>query len=361
MGSPRFPDSWRGELRLSVAPRTVALLFGTLLLSLGFIYSYAAAFHDPTPHGIPVQVSSTSANGEAAVDRVVAQLNGLEGAPLEASAAGSADAVREAVRDGGASAGLVIDPAGDSDVLYVASGGGASVVTAVEQVVEGVAHAQGRTFTVIDLVPVAEGDARGLTGFYLAVGWVVGGYLVASLLAIAEGARATTRRHAVVRLGFLVPYALLLGFGGASIVGPGLDVWTGHVLPLGLVGSLTVFAVAAATVGLQAVLGTFGIGAAVLLFVVLGNPSAGGPYQSSLLPGFWSAIGPFIPSGAATGLVRDTVYFGAGGVGWELWVLVAYLVIGSVLAITITHTLGEPAADRAGDDESTDEPVGAGV
>jgi hypothetical protein len=348
-------------MRVSLAPRTVALLLGTLLLALGFIYSYVAAFHDPTPHGIPVLVSSESANSEAAVDRVVAQLNGLDGAPLEASAAGSADSVREAVRDGSTSAGLVIDPARDSDVLYVASGGGASVVTAVEQVADGVANVQGRSYTVTDLVPVAEGDARGLTGFYLAVGWVVGGYLVASLLAIAEGARATTRRHAVVRLGLLVPYALLLGFGGALIVGPGLDVWTGHVLPLGLVGSLTVFAVAAATVGLQAVLGTFGIGAAVLLFVVLGNPSAGGPYQSSLLPGFWSAIGPFIPTGAATRLVRDTVYFGAGGVGWELWVLAGYLVIGSVLAITITHTLGEPAADRVGADEPTDAPTSAGV
>lgn len=354
MGGSRLSDSWRGEVRASASPRTIALLFGTLLLALGFIYSYVAAFHDPTPHRIPVLVAADSANGEAAVDPVVEQLNGLDGTPLEASAAGSADTVREAVRDGSTSAGIVINPAGDSDVLYVASGGGASVVTAVEQVIAGVENAQGRSYTVTDLVPVAEGDARGLTGFYLAVGWVVGGYLVASLLAIAEGARATTRRHAVVRLGFLVPYALLLGFGGALIVGTGLDVWTGHVLPLGLVGSLTVFAVAAATVGLQALLGTFGIGAAVLLFVVLGNPSAGGPYQASLLPGFWSAIGPFIPPGATTRLVRDTVYFGAGGVGWELWVLVAYLVVGSLLAVTITHTLGEPAGDRVAAGEPVD-------
>ena len=283
--------------------------------------------------------------------RAVKALNSLDGQPVDATDVATPAQVRDAVVSGKSRAGLVIDPAGDSDILYVASGGGSAVVTAVEAIASQFADAQGRSYATEDLVPLTDGDTKGLTGFYLAVGWVVGGYLVASLLAIAEGARATSRRHAVVRLGLLAPYAVALGLGGAIITGPALGAWDGHVASLGLVGSLTVFAVAAATVGMQAVLGTFGIGAAVLLFVVLGNPSAGGPYPASLLPLFWSAIGPFIPTGAATQLVRETVYFGAGGIGWQLWVLAAYVVAGVALAVTVTHTLG---SDRGRDEQ--DEP-----
>jgi hypothetical protein len=34
---------------------------------------------------------------------------------------------------------------------------------------------------------VQPGDGRGLTGFYLVVGWIVGGYLVAALLGVSGG------------------------------------------------------------------------------------------------------------------------------------------------------------------------------
>ena len=59
--------------------------------------------------------------------------------------------------------------------------------------------------------------------------------------------------------------------------------------------------------------GLVGIGLAILVFVVLGNPSAGGAYPAQLLPPFWSAIGPWLPPGAATGAIRGIVYFGGAG------------------------------------------------
>lgn len=54
--------------------------------------------------------------------------------------------------------------------------------------------------TVTDIVPVQPGDYRGLTGFYLVVGWSLGGYLVAALLGITSGARPATTRRALNRL-----------------------------------------------------------------------------------------------------------------------------------------------------------------
>jgi hypothetical protein len=79
--------------------------------------------------------------------------------------------------------------------------------------------------------------------------------------------------------------------------------------------------------------GVLGIGVTVLLFVVLGNPSAGGAYQAALLPPFWRALASALPNGAGTGAVRQIVYFGAHGVTAHLLVICAWLVGGAVVAL----------------------------
>jgi hypothetical protein len=63
-------------------PKAVALvLIPALVLMLAFAFSYVGAFHEPTPHHVPVAVVGSSA---AAV-----QLSRLPGDPLEARQASS--------------------------------------------------------------------------------------------------------------------------------------------------------------------------------------------------------------------------------------------------------------------------------
>ncbi|MET8009462.1 hypothetical protein ABZU86_30850 [Streptomyces sp. NPDC005271] len=124
------------------------------------------------------------------------------------------------------------------------------------------------------------------------MGWTVGGYLFAALLGVSKGARPATVRRAAQRLLAAVPYAVLSGLGGAAIVGPLLGALTGHFLALWGIGALAVFGAAAVTIALQVLFGVLGIGVTVLLFVVLGNPSAGGAYGPELLPPFWRATSP---------------------------------------------------------------------
>jgi hypothetical protein len=71
-----------------------------------------------------------------------------------------------------------------------------------------------------------------------------------------------------------------------------------------------VFAVGAVTLAFQTLFGVIGIGITILVFVILGNRSAGGAYQPALLPPFWRAISSALPTGAATDTVRRIVYFG---------------------------------------------------
>ena len=338
------PMGFFAELFDAITPRTILLVFGVLLIQLAFVLSYVGAFHHPTPHQVPVAVVAPAQIS----DHVVAGLSGLHGQPLSATAVRSEAAGLTLLRRGSTSAVFIVDPAGKTDTLLVAGGGGAAVSTAVEDVFGQVEAAEHRTLRVTDAVPAQPGDGRGLSGFYLVVGWLVGGYLVAALLGIAKGARPATTRRAIHRLMALVPYAILSGLGGAIMVGPVLGALTGHFMALWWLGALLVFCAAAVTMAFQVLLGVFGVGLTLILFVVLGNPSAGGAYPASLLPPFWRAIGSSIPNGAGVGAVRRIVYFGSYHIVDNLLVIAIYTVAGIAIAITGASIMARrAAADRS--------------
>lgn len=323
------PQGFLAEFRDAVSVRTVSLIIGVLLLQIGFVLSYVGAFHSPTPHRIPVAVvAPAQVSGQ-----VASGLNRIASAPLRAIAVPDEAAARQLIRDNTVSAALVVNPAARTDTLLVASASGTSETSAVEQVVTAAEASQHRSLIVTDIVPLQHGDGRGLTGFYLVIGWIVGGYLVAALLGVAKGARPVTTRRAIFRLLAIVPYAIISGLAGAIVVGPVLGALTGHLLALWWLGALLVFAAAAVTMAFQVLFGVIGIGVTVLVFVILGNPSAGGAYQPALLPPFWRTISPALPNGAGTDTVRRIVYFGAHGIGGHLIVIGSYAIAGVIVAI----------------------------
>jgi hypothetical protein len=340
--------AFRDELRDAVTRRASVLVLGVLLLQLGFIASYLGAFHNPAPRRIPIAVVAPPGAPPGTAAQTAAKLNALTGHPLQARAAASTAAGHALLQDRSVYAVLDLAASGP-DTLLVTTAAGAAVSSAVEQIVTGAASAQHRTVTVIDSIPAGRGDARGLSAFYLVVGWVVGGYLVAAILGIAGGARPANRHRALIRLGTLGVYAIVSGFGGALIAETILTALTGHFLALWVFGTLLVFAVGAFTMALQVLFGLLGIGVAILLFVVLGNPSAGGAYPSVLLPPFWSAIGPWLPPGAGTDAVRRIVYFPAATIAGPVWLLVAYAVVGLVVTISAAGMRADSgqSADRA--------------
>lgn len=329
---PGRHEARRPELLPGVTVRSAVLVLGVLLLQLGFVLSYIGAFHAPTPRDVPVAVVAPSLAPAGTAQRVAEQLNGIEGTPLDARAAGTEADARQLLADRDVDGVLVIGTAAQ-DTLLLAGAEGGALSSALTQVVGAVSEAQQRTLVTEDAIPAASGDARGLSAFYLAVGWVVGGYLVAAIIGVSSGSVPRTRLRAGVRLGTLAVYAVVSGIGGAVIAGPVLGAFDTGSVPLAAFGALVVFAVGAATMALQVWTGLVGIGLAILIFVVLGNPSAGGAYPSPLLPPFWAWIGPWLPPGAATDAVRGIVYFDGAGVRSASLVLAAYGLAG--LAATL--------------------------
>jgi hypothetical protein len=308
--------------------KPAVLLVGVLLIQLGFIASYVGAFHSPKPRDVPIAVVAPPGAPSEVARESARTINGLDGHPLKATVVADEEAGRDRLRDRKVGGVLLLGERGDR--LLVASADGAAESDALEEVVGTVAAQQRRPLTTVDAIPAGKGDARGLGAFYLAVGWVVGGYLASSILGITVGARLSNLRRVAVRLAGMLVYSVLSGLGGAFIVGPWLGALDHGFWPLAAFGTLLVLAVAVFTLALETWLGVIGIGVAIALFVVLGNPSAGGAFPRTLLPPFFSDIGPWLPPGAGTAAIRGIVYFDDAGVRDAALVLLGWLVLGLV-------------------------------
>ncbi|WP_024761747.1 membrane protein [Streptomyces exfoliatus] len=329
------------ELKSAVTPRAALLVVGVFALQLLFITSYVGALHHPKPRDVPF--------GVAAPPRVSAQLVGqlekLPGAPIDPRTVTDEAEARKQILNRDIDGALLVDPAGRTDTLLVASGGGTVLSSALETIFTKLEATQQRTVRTVDVAPASAEDFDGLSAFYLVVGWCVGGYICAAILAISAGSRPANRERAIIRLGVLALYAVLGGLGGAIIVGPILGALPGSIAALWGLGALVVFAVGAATLALQSVFGIVGIGLAILLIVVAGNPSAGGAFPLPMLPPFWNAIGPWLPPGAGTWAARSIAYFKGNDMTASMLVLSAWAVVGSVVTLVMSSLKRKPDAE----------------
>ncbi|MCT4357336.1 ABC transporter permease [Streptomyces sp. Je 1-79] len=329
------------ELKSAVTPRAALLVVGVLALQLLFIASYVGALHDPEPKDVPFGVVAPPQVSA----QLVGQLEKLPGEPLDPRSVTDEAEARQQILNRDIDGALLVNPARTTDTLLVASGGGTVLSSSLEALFTRIEGANQRTVRTVDVAPASPQDFDGLSAFYLVVGWCVGGYICAAILAISAGSRPANRERAIIRLGVLAVYAILGGLGGAVIVGPILGALPGSVVALWGLGALVVFAVGATTLALQALFGIVGIGLAILLVVIAGNPSAGGAFPLPMLPPFWKAIGPGLPPGAGTWVARSIAYFKGNDVTFSLLVLAAWAVVGSAITLVMSSLKRKPGTE----------------
>lgn len=308
----------------AVLIRSAAALAGVAIVGLLFIASYADALHKPTPSDVPLAVT-------AQVPQQVTET--LDSSPeIEAIGVATPDEAREKIDERDAYGSLAA-ASGGTLVLTVAPAAGPAVAQFLAEGLAPKLRQQGAKVRVAEVHPLPPDDTRGLVGFYTVVGWIVTGYLAATFLAVTFGPHPD---HAMAwwRLAGLALLAIVVGFAGAAL-SKSIGGFGGSVFTMGVVGTLACFAAGAFTLGMQSAFGVVGTAIPVLLFVVLGNPASGGPFSLELLPGFWSALGPLLPTGAATSAMRDIAYFPEASVGSQFLVLVVWALIGAVLALTL--------------------------
>jgi hypothetical protein len=191
------------------------------------------------------------------------------------------------------------------------------------------AASQGQTVvpTPYTPTPLASGDPFGLVLAILLTPLLLFGYQVVTVLKMATKVTAGPLLG-VTLVGFAIVATLVIDL----IAGP----WLGGVpsgkfwilWPIMALG-MSVVALFAAVMG--RVLGALGTLLTVFVIILLGKPSSGGANGVPYLPGFWTAIGPYLPPRNLYILMRNTVYFGGNGTTQALIILLAYFVVFAVI------------------------------
>lgn len=301
-------------------------LFVILLLGFAFTSSYVSALHHPKPHQVPVAVAGPS----KAVSQAKQTMG--DGEALDVQAKSDAGSARQAIKDRQVYGALVLGQ--NSDRLILADAAGPKVTSKIQQTVAQQEKQHGRQLETEHTHRLQSGDFQGLSSFYAVVGWAFAGYVAAIVLSFVVGPAPLTARRGGLRIAALAGYAVLSGLLGAIAVDPILGAIGGHFMELWAIGAFTTAAAGMATAALQALLSMGGTLLALLAFVVVGNPSAGGVFAPELLPAFFRAVGGWLPNGAGVDALRSLVYFDGAALTQPLSVLAGYVVVaGLVLAV----------------------------
>src|SRR3954454_25257181 len=207
--------------------KAVALvLLPALVLMLAFAFSYVGAFHEPTPHHVPVAVVGPPV--------VAAQLNRVPGAPLDARQASSrADALSQ-IDD------REVYGAYDAETnrLFVASAANRPTAVALETTFNRVAAAQrGPAVRVTDVKPLPPKDPNGTAAFYAVIAWVFGGYIGSTLVGLVGTPRSRSRRRGAARIGALAEFSIVAGILSVLLLRVGFGVFAGHVVSMSAIGA----------------------------------------------------------------------------------------------------------------------------
>jgi len=302
--------------------RASVVIVAAMVVGLAFVWSFVGGLHQPAFHKVPIAVvgppalsQKLASGGEFAVTRV-----------------DSLQAAVKRVDDRNADGGIVVGPAGIDVVVAPVAGLTISNALQTDVVPKLAAVApRGTPIHVLDVKPAPKNDPLGLSAFFLALSVMIGNYIGAIFFALAFGVKPVGRRVWWRLLGVSI-IGLVLALGEVAIV-YAIGPLQGHYVPLVLGSLLLGLSVSFITVGLQSFLGVVGTTIAILVFIILGNPSSGGPIPNQLLPGIWRTVGPYLPEGAATDFYRNVVYFGSHNLTRPLLVMFAWLLAGVLLVL----------------------------
>jgi hypothetical protein len=311
--------------------RGAVVIVAAMVVGLGFVWSFVGGLHQPTFHKVPIAVygppalsQRLSSGGQFSVTRV-----------------DSRQAAIGKVDNHDADGGIVVGPDGIDVLVAPVAGLTISDALSTDLPPKLAAHAPpGTPVRVVDLKPAPKNDPLGLSAFFLALSIMIGNYIAAIFFGLAFGVKPQGRRVWWRLLGVGI-VGLVLALGEVAIV-YAIGPLQGHYVPLVLGSLLLGLSVSVFTVGLQSFLGVVGTTIAILVFIILSNPSSGGPIPTQLLPGIWRTIGPYLPEGAGTDLFRNIAYFGSHNLTRPLLVMFSWLAIGFlfVLASVRARPLG---------------------
>ena len=301
----------------------LAVLFVTLALS---------AFHEPTPHELPIGV----VGDHVAVGQLAATLDAREPGGFDLRAYRTTGAVRQAIIDRNIDGG--VDVGAHRLTIYVAQASGIGPTSAITNTFQSFAEATRRAPHVVNVVPALPRDSEAFAPFFIMLATLIASMVGGVNLGVMF---RTSGRGWLIAAPFIV--ALFLGLAIAGVT----DGFTGYGHFFELAGTLALFslAVSESTAAIAKIRNSL-VALAPLTFVVLGIPASGGPGGlAPFAPSFIRVFASALPLGVGESAVRNLVYFRGHDTAAPLWTLAAWATVG-LTTFVVLHVRRQ-SADRS--------------
>ena len=310
-GSPPADARARVAVRIVLIVLVIAAVDQSLFAS-----NYTSSAHNPVANNLPFAVVGSSPLVSAAEKSI----------SLKVTSYPSESAAKNAIAQAKAWGALI--PGTPNTLLNVGTQSDLAALPLTEAF-QKAAKSLGQKLTAqsYNPTPLASGDPYGIVLSIVLTPLLICGYLSATMLRTATGVAAERYRGLII-MGFAIVLALVLDlivcvwFSGI----PSDKFWIVWAIMALIVAVVGLFA---AVMG--RLLGAAGTLVTVIIIILFGKPSAGGANGVPFLPGFWLAIGPYLPPRNAYILLKNTVYFGGNGTAQALIILLAYFVVFNVI------------------------------
>ncbi|AMB59890.1 ABC transporter permease [Microterricola viridarii] len=312
--------------------------FSMVALMLGIMLT---AMHSPTPVGLPVAIVCSS---EGAAAQLAQGLEASTGDMFAFRTELSAETADELVYSGELVGALVLPDAGNpAATLYSSGAAGTGQQLVVQRVFQQTAQQAGFELKQIDVAPLNSTDTGGAVSLYIAMSWVMAGFLGVTVLAGGAPKQLRVRKLLPTMAGWAVFMSLVTWL----IAGPIVGAYQGPVWALLGIGALTVFCLSLVTAALARLMGLLAVVPVVTLFMFIGVPASGGGLSTYMQPGLFQTLHDVLPLPAALDAVRAITYYGGAGIGQPLLTLGVWGVCGLVAGLVISAVQNARSARRA--------------
>ncbi|KJF20347.1 ABC transporter permease [Rhodococcus sp. AD45-ID] len=345
----RSPDGGAPEVSmasLTAGPRPTSnkvryatLAFFPFAMVVLMLSVMLGAMYQPAPRDMPVAVvAASSEQAEQAVVGLEQNLGGL----FDLRAVDSVDEARQLVQDRTVVAAYVL-PSADSPTatLITSQAAGMSQQQAVAAVFTQVAQGQQVPLTTQDLAPLADSDSSGTVSMYIAMGWIMSGFMI---IVVASSAAPTVMKLRTL-LPVLAGWSVFMSAVIWTIAGPIVGAIDGHFWQLFGTGIVAIFCTALFTTVFARLLGLLAVIPAVAILMFLGVPASGGAMSVYMEPEIFRVLHGILPMPAAVESVRSILYFGADTVGSHLITFVIWGVVSLLCVMVIDKVRSARAED----------------
>jgi len=177
-----------------------------------------------------------------------------------------------------------------------------------------VAAGQQVQLNVQELTPLPQRDSMGMTSMYLAMGWIMSGFMIVVVGANAMPASKPLRKMIPIVAGWAVGISAILYL----IAGPIIGALHGNFFALWGAGALTVFCVAWFAAIFERLIGMLATPVVVGLLMFLGIPASNAAVSLYMVPDFFRHLHDILPFPAAAETIKSILYFDGSGAGSHL-------------------------------------------